>query len=621
MNLNRKVTLLFVALAASILIALVIISLYAFRSFALNSSTAHVKTAAEIVRVHLTEAMINGTINKREQFLERLMEVQGLSMARVIRSPLVSQQFGEGLQREMVADRIEAQVLQDGQARFSIINEIGEPVFRGTIPYIASSRGTPNCLQCHRVQEGDVLGAVTIELLLSGLRKHAMTSVIGIMITVAVFSLLAIALARRLVLPVGDTATEIGEVVQRALKGQFKARVTQRTTDDVGMIAAHVNRLLEYLDHGLSSIVERVAQLTGRMPSGIDNQLETTIDMVNSLADAATFKITIEEDETKAEIYDRFGQLLTRRFGINEYSLYETRDNGHLQLITVNGDNSQNCLWCNPQILIRSEHCRARRAGHVVDGLTQERICAAFVSDVQGGELRRHYCVPIIQSGVVGAVVQLVTTQTIAPCLALQVPYILMFIREMAPVLEAKRLTETLRESSLQDVMTGLHNRRFLEEYVETLVATAKRRHTVLAILLLDLDYFKMVNDTHGHDAGDAVLKGVAELLKQNVRASDLVIRFGGEEFLILLPDTNGEMAVKVAEKIRLAVEQYKFRIAGGELKKTISVGVGLFPEDSETFWQTLKYADVALYRAKETGRNRVLRFAPEMWHDENDGY
>ena len=621
MNLNRKVTLLFVALAASILIALVIISLYAFRSFALNSSTAHVKTAAEIVRVHLTEAMINGTINKREQFLERLMEVQGLSMARVIRSPLVSQQFGEGLQREMVADRIEAQVLQDGQARFSIINEIGEPVFRGTIPYIASSRGTPNCLQCHRVQEGDVLGAVTIELLLSGLRKHAMTSVIGIMITVAVFSLLAIALARRLVLPVGDTATEIGEVVQRALKGQFKARVTQRTTDDVGMIAAHVNRLLEYLDHGLSSIVERVAQLTGRMPSGIDNQLETTIDMVNSLADAATFKITIEEDETKAEIYDRFGQLLTRRFGINEYSLYETRDNGHLQLITVNGDDSQNCLWCNPQILIRSEHCRARRAGHVVDGLTQERICAAFVSDVQGGELRRHYCVPIIQSGVVGAVVQLVTTQTIAPCLALQVPYILMFIREMAPVLEAKRLTETLRESSLQDVMTGLHNRRFLEEYVETLVATAKRRHTVLAILLLDLDYFKMVNDTHGHDAGDAVLKGVADLLKQNVRASDLVIRFGGEEFLILLPDTNGEMAVKVAEKIRLAVEQYKFRIAGGELKKTISVGVGLFPEDSETFWQTLKYADVALYRAKETGRNRVLRFAPEMWHDENDGY
>ncbi|BCU05344.1 diguanylate cyclase [Allochromatium tepidum] len=78
---------------------------------------------------------------------------------------------------------------------------------------------------------------------------------------------------------------------------------------------------------------------------------------------------------------------------------------------------------------------------------------------------------------------------------------------------------------------------------------------------------------------------------------------------------------MKVAEKIRSAVEQYKFRIAGGELEKTISVGVALFPEDSETFWQTLKYADVAPYRAKDEGRNRVLRFAPEMRRDENGGY
>jgi len=196
-----------------------------------------------------------------------------------------------------------------------------------------------------------------------------------------------------------------------------------------------------------------------------------------------------------------------------------------------------------------------------------------------------------------------------------------MFIREMAPVLEAKRLTETLRQSALHDPMTGLHNRRFLEEYVETLIATTRRRHTSLAVLLLDLDYFKMVNDTHGHDAGDAVLKSLAELLQQSVRASDLVVRFGGEEFLILLPDTSGDAALKVAEKIRASVEGYKFRVAGGELRKTISIGVALFPEDSETFWQTVKYADVALYRAKDEGRNHVLRFAPEMWQDENSNY
>jgi diguanylate cyclase (GGDEF) domain len=621
MTLNRKMTLLFIALAASILAALVIISLYAFRSFALTSSTAHVKTAAEIVRVHLTESMINGTIGKREQFLKRLMEIQGLSTARVIRSPLVSRQFGEGLQREMLADRIELQVLRDGKPRFSLVDEMGEPVFRGTIPYIASSQGTPNCLQCHQVNEGDVLGAITIELLLSGLRNHALTNVVGIMVTVGLFSLLAIFGARRLMLPVGETASEIGEVVQRAIKGQFRVRVTQRTTDDIGLIAAHVNRLLEHLEQGLARIMDRVTELTGRMPSGIDNQLEATIDMVNSLADAATFKATIEEDERQHEIYDRFGRLLTERFGLREYSFYETLDNGHLQVICVDGEGSCSCRWCDPQILVRSERCRARRAGHVVDGLTQEHICTAFIPEAKGGEPRRHYCVPIIQSGVIGALVQLVTPASTASCLALQTPYILMFIREMAPVLEAKRLTETLRQSALHDPMTGLHNRRFLEEYVETLIATTRRRHTSLAVLLLDLDYFKMVNDTHGHDAGDAVLKSLAELLQQSVRASDLVVRFGGEEFLILLPDTSGDAALKVAEKIRASVEGYKFRVAGGELRKTISIGVALFPEDSETFWQTVKYADVALYRAKDEGRNRVLRFAPEMWQDENSNY
>lgn len=141
-----------------------------------------------------------------------------------------------------------------------------------------------------------------------------------------------------------------------------------------------------------------------------------------------------------------------------------------------------------------------------------------------------------------------------------------------------------------------------------------KRSHA--AILMLDLDYFKMVNDTYGHDAGDAVLKALSTLLKQSVRASDLVIRYGGEEFLIILIDTVGDAAVKVADNIRCAVENLKVQVSGIVLQKTISIGIADFPTDSETFWQAVKFADVALYQAKERGRNRVIRFAPEMWSD-----
>lgn len=621
MNLNRKMTLLFGAIAMGTLVMLVLISLYAFRSYSIASSTAHVRTAAEMVRVHLTEAMIQGTIDRREQFLDRLMEVQGLRTARVVRSPHVTQQFGAGMTREMNPDEIEKLVLADGQARYVIVDERGDSVFRGTIPFAATARGKPNCLQCHNVAEGTVLGAVTMELSLSELKTKALMTVGLIIVTVGVFSILSILLARRLILPVGSTAQAVERAVQRALRGDFKGRVEKRTDDEIGQIASETNSLLVFLDDGLARISQRVVQLTGRPLRQDDNQLEVAIDMVNGLADASSFKQAIEEDETKSEIFDRFGKVLTERFGLREFSIYEISGPKQLEPISVDGKAGEPCRWCDPQILVRSDMCRAKRSGHIVDGLMQPGICYAFSPPEDAGEVRRHYCVPIMQSGSVGSIVQLVVRESEAVRFQAQVPYVNVYVREMTPVLEAKRLTETLRESSLRDAMTGLNNRRFLEEYVDTLIAAARRRQTTMAILLLDLDYFKIVNDTYGHDAGDVVLKSLASVLKTSVRASDMVIRFGGEEFLIVLQEADAENAARIAENIRSSVAELKIQVGGAVLQKTISIGFAMFPEDSETFWQAVKFADVALYRAKEDGRNRVVRFAPDMWEGHADSY
>jgi diguanylate cyclase (GGDEF)-like protein len=219
----------------------------------------------------------------------------------------------------------------------------------------------------------------------------------------------------------------------------------------------------------------------------------------------------------------------------------------------------------------------------------------------------------------VGSVLQLVSTPQDQQHLLDMEPYVNVYLREAAPVLETKRLMETLREANLRDPMTGLNNRRFLEEYIETLVNNVQRKKSHLSIMMLDLDYFKMVNDTYGHDAGDAVLKALAKVLKQSVRASDMVIRYGGEEFLIILQDAEGTQADQIAEKIRLAVEALKTQVAGIVIEKTISIGISDFPTDSDTFWQAVKYADVALYQAKETGRNRVVRFNASMWSDKKE--
>ncbi len=151
---------------------------------------------------------------------------------------------------------------------------------------------------------------------------------------------------------------------------------------------------------------------------------------------------------------------------------------------------------------------------------------------------------------------------------------------------------------------------------MDTLVANAKRRATNVGVLMCDMDFFKEVNDTHGHEAGDVVIVRTAEILKECVRTSDLVIRYGGEEFLVILVDVASKDDInRVAEKIRTSMEATTMQLpGGGTLQKTISVGYSMYPFDSEGFWECIKYADVALYKAKNNGRNQVQGFEEEMW-------
>jgi diguanylate cyclase (GGDEF)-like protein len=272
--------------------------------------------------------------------------------------------------------------------------------------------------------------------------------------------------------------------------------------------------------------------------------------------------------------------------------------------------------WCDQEILVRSDACRARRTNRAVDGVEEPKICPMFRGDHDGSGMR-HICLPMMQSGNAGCVVQLVATTETAQLIRSLVPFLRVYLRETAPVLEAKRLMDNLRESSLQDAMTGLYNRRFIEAYVETLQASVIRKGVHLAVLMFDVDHFKKVNDTYGHDAGDKVLVAVAGVLKETLRKSDILVRYGGEEFLAFLMDTTGEGGVIAAEKLRAAVEARKIPLPGTTLQKTISIGVADFPADSSDFWEAVKYADAALYTAKERGRNRVVRFTSELWKTE----
>ena len=174
--------------------------------------------------------------------------------------------------------------------------------------------------------------------------------------------------------------------------------------------------------------------------------------------------------------------------------------------------------------------------------------------------------------------------------------------------LQNLRLRESLREMSLRDPLTGLYNRRHMDAAFDREISKAKRKECPISVILLDIDHFKKVNDEYGHEAGDAVLKGLGTLLTKSVRTSDIACRYGGEEFLLILPEADMNVAYKRAEGIRLAFGKMQVQVGGRVLQNfKISAGISTFPYCGENAETVIASADSALYKAKESGRDRVF--------------
>lgn len=181
---------------------------------------------------------------------------------------------------------------------------------------------------------------------------------------------------------------------------------------------------------------------------------------------------------------------------------------------------------------------------------------------------------------------------------------------QIAISLEKSRLFHEKEAEAVTDPITGLSNHRRFQERIREEFVRSVRHPEPISLILIDLDFFKKVNDRYGHPAGDAVLRGLSRILKGAAREVDLVARYGGEEFTLLLPNTDSEGAMKLAERIRRLVESSSFPIEGGsKIGITISIGVASCPEDAQEPDELLQKADLALYTAKQKGRNRTIPF------------
>ena len=248
---------------------------------------------------------------------------------------------------------------------------------------------------------------------------------------------------------------------------------------------------------------------------------------------------------------------------------------------------------------LRSGQLRWRRPG------VSELDCEHFQAEAP----ERYLCVPLMAHGETLGVlfIECPTEQTVET-VEHRTDGVQQFVQLTAMSLAALQLRTKLENQSIRDSLTGLFNRHFMQIAFDRELLRAERRKNTLAVLMLDVDHFKKFNDQFGHAAGDAALTEVANVFRAQVRNEDIVCRYGGEEFAIILPEITPELAFERAEKIRQAVSEARVQIdRTRSVEVTVSIGVALYPGDGSSSASLLKSADKALYNAKHGGRNQVV--------------
>jgi diguanylate cyclase (GGDEF)-like protein len=438
---------------------------------------------------------------------------------------------------------------------------------------MAALRGrVMDLLQSDKLENEDVTNRTQLAM------RHMLELGVGLSLLVGAALLFLTGVVTRMITQPVEQLIEASEQVSR---GDFQLSLPPPASNEFGVLS----------------------QSFAHMTTALRNERE-------DLAALNKFSEAVTQCTSEVEVYDHILHSLKERFQPQQVIIFILKSSENFLEAAASLVPLSETVRAWP-VIEEPHNCKAVRMGRPfrVNDVSIEPLCPANFLPPSSGS---YFCGPLIAGGIIIGAVRLEGLKDYWT--PERVSLLEGYLSGAATALSNLRLLQTMKQQANVDELTGIYNRRFLEDYARKLLAMASRKNTSVSLIMMDLDHFKSFNDLHGHEVGDRILRHFAKTMSLTMRETNLAARFGGEEFVVLLPDTNAKACLLVAERIRRAVE--RMIVPSGTDKPlpkiTVSLGIAVYPEHGRSLEELLSASDKALYESKRLGRNRATLYAEQ---------
>ncbi len=512
-----------------------------------------------------------------------------------------------GRKRSSYRDQIERNVYiskRPSEESMKQIEGTNDHEARVSFPIVAEQK----CIVCHiGTKSGAVIGAVNATILLKdNIYDIIFSSEDEFLAFIVGASLITMIVLMFSVKSFSSISDSIQTVIIGAINGDFSKRVRSRMigTDELAKI---LNKLLETLDKNITAIDNRIATIFIYNKFLYNkNPLIRLSEVMNEVVALYSFKNKIDSMKKTNDIYKEIQVVIQKYIKYKSLIFAELVNDEIVSGYKIENDANMKVMAGE----INSIEKRLENDNRNV--LYNDEKGSVFISTSTGGLHAIDLKFVISDKLMIYYSIMLSSKKELAEK-EKSITRIYNYMREARHIINNKMLMKEIEESSYTDPLTKAYNRFFLDKHGDKLKEKLEK-HISFGVLMLDIDHFKNINDTYGHAVGDAGIVLLVETIRKVIRPIDKLVRYGGEEFVVILDNADMEETKRVAEKIRTAFAMAK-KCSRGELtfNKSVSIGVSVMPEFSKDIWECINQADTALYEAKEGGRNRVVPYSREV--------